>query len=118
MNSEKCPRCGSKSVAGICQNYGCESSPLDMQMAACVIDIVAKQLHENFRAACKAMGVPKGPHAHDHGYNDCGNRKQEYFRKRARVLINRSMNKLPGCLGEAESNLQALVFLKRTERGL
>ena len=80
-------------------------------------EAVAKQLHENFRAACKAMGVPKGAYTHDHGWCDCGNRKRAYFRNRARILIERSKLKSPETLGQAEQALQALVYLRRTAVG-
>jgi hypothetical protein len=83
-----------------------------------IIEMIAKQLHENYRATCKAMGVPHSPPSHDHGYGDCGNRKKEYFRKRAYLLLKRAKNLTPETLGEAESNMQALVFLKRTHVGL
>jgi hypothetical protein len=71
--------------------------------------LVAKQLHEDFRAACKSMGIT-GPNAHDHGFNDCGARKSIYFVKRARLLCKRSHCTKPETLGEAEQTLQAKVF--------
>jgi hypothetical protein len=83
-----------------------------------VAELLAKQLHEDFRAACKAMKVPKGPHAHDHGFGDCGNRKAAYFRKRALLLLERSQNANPETLGQAEQNFQALVVLRRRVVGL
>lgn len=80
-------------------------------------ELLAKQLHENFRAACKSMKVPKGPHAHDHGWCDCGNLKKQYFRKRARLIMDRAGNPCPTTLGEAETNFQSLVFLRRAVVG-
>lgn len=76
------------------------------------LELVAKQLHENFRAACKAMGV-KGKIAHDHGYCDCGGKKKQYFLNRARILMMRAGTTEPKTLGEAEQALQANVFLRR-----
>ena len=77
------------------------------------IELFAKQLHENYRAACKAMGVT-GPEAHDHGYNDCGGLKQKYFIKRAKLLIASSKITNPQTLGEAEAAMQALCFVRRS----
>lgn len=81
-----------------------------------VIKLLAKQLHENYRAACKAMGV-KGPEGHDHGYNDCGGRKQEYFIKRAYLMVKRAGQESV-TLGDAEQTLQASVFLHRLRLGI
>lgn len=82
-----------------------------------IVELLAKQIHENFRAACKALEVPRGPHAHDHGFCDCGNLKKEYFRKRARLMLVRARCINPETLGEAEQNLQALVFARRSAVG-
>jgi hypothetical protein len=98
---EPCPDCGST------KHRACAvmQSPIPLEL-------VAKQLHENFRAACKAMGV-KGAIAHDHGYCDCGSKKKQYFLKRARILMMRAGTLKPETLGEAEQALQANVFLRR-----
>lgn len=76
------------------------------------LEMIAKQLHENYRAACKAMGVT-GPQAHDHGYVDCGTKKKQYFIKRAKILCMRMGTTNPTTLGEAEQALQALCFIRR-----
>lgn len=80
-------------------------------------ELLAKSLHENFRAACKAMNVPPGPYAHDHGYCDCGNKKKEYFRKRARLMLQRANNEGPTTLGQAEESFQARIFVARARVG-
>lgn len=82
-----------------------------------IVELLAKQLHENFRAACKAMEVPEGPYAHDHGWRDCGTRRKQYFMKRARLLLKRATNDNPQTLGEAEQNFQALIFARRSAVG-
>lgn len=82
-----------------------------------IIELLAKQLHENHRAICKSLKI-KGPEAHDHGFIDCGNIKKEVFRKRARVIWNRSLQHHAETLSEAESNFQAVVFLHRSLQNL
>lgn len=77
-----------------------------------VVDIqetLAKQLHENFRSACKAMRVPKGPHTHDHAFSECGNDKKKYFRKRAKLLLLRTEDEYPPNLMTAAEKFQALI---------
>ena len=76
------------------------------------IELFAKQLHENYRATAKAMGIT-GPEGHDHGWVDCGTNRKKYFIKRAKLLIARSQIIDPKTLGEAESALQALCFVRR-----
>lgn len=81
--------------------------------ADAIIELLAKQLHENHRAICKSLKI-SGPEAHDHGYCDCGNLKKNIFRKRAKVIYNRSLQYNPTTLGEAEANFQAMVFMTRS----
>lgn len=49
------------------------------------IEILAMELHKNYRAAYKAMTGCVGIGAHDHGWKAC--RRQDYFRARAKGLI-------------------------------
>lgn len=89
---------------------------LDGKKVLDIQETLAKQLHENFRSACKAMGVPKGSHCHDHGFAECGEHKKKYFRKRAQLLLQRAENENPQTLGEAEQNAQALIFKEIVEK--
>lgn len=116
LSINKCSRCSCKMIEGICQNYGCEGNYMPEKID--VVELLAKQLHENFRAACKAMGIKHAPETHDHGYGDCGNKKKEYFRKRARLMLKRSMCFNPLNLGEAEQGFQARIFIRRAAVGL
>lgn len=78
-----------------------------------VADQLARELHRQYRAAAKAMGV-KGAEAHDHGVRDCGQKKFNYFRKRAKILIKRANCTTPETWGQAEENLNALVLIRRS----
>lgn len=81
--------------------------------AETILDVLARELHRQYRAAAKAMGV-KGAEAHDHGVRDCGAQKFHYFEKRAALMIKRAGCRTPETLGEAESSLQAMVFIRRS----
>lgn len=80
-------------------------------------DALARELHRQYRAAAKAMGI-KGPEAHDHGVRDCGAKKFKYFRKRAALLLKRSASLNPKTLGQAEENLNAMILIRRSDVGL
>lgn len=81
--------------------------------AANVEDQLARELHRQYRAAAKAMGV-KGPKGHDHGVRDCGAKKFKYFQKRAALLVKRATCITPDTWGQAEENLNALILIRRT----
>lgn len=81
-----------------------------------VIEILAQELHRNYRAAEKSLRTTDvvGERAymqHDHGWEGC--HRQKYFRKRAALLIKRSVVVNPETLGEAEQALSATVLLRR-----
>jgi hypothetical protein len=78
-----------------------------------VTELLARELHRQYRAAAKAMGV-KGPEAHDHGPRDCGGMKWTYFRKRARLLIERAKCADPATLGQAEQAKDAMILVRRS----
>jgi hypothetical protein len=77
-----------------------------------VSELLAQELHRQYRATAKAMGV-KGPEAHDHGVRDCGTIKFNYFIKRANLIIKRASCNNPKTLGQAEENLNALILARR-----
>lgn len=87
-----------------------------------VAELIAQELHRNYRAAFKALhtgrnkpgsiGAPKNcTSEHDHGWDTCG--KKDYFRGRAELLIKRAHVENPETLGEAEQILAATVLLRR-----
>lgn len=70
------------------------------------IEILAQELHRQYRAAEKAtyrkdMLVRRV--FHDHGWSNCA--MKDYFRKRALLVIKRSTNLNATTLGEAEREL-------------
>lgn len=80
--------------------------------AETVLEILARELHRNYRAAAKAMGVI-GSQAHDHGVRDCGARQFHYFEKRAALILKRSTMPHPENVGQAEERLSAMILFKR-----
>jgi hypothetical protein len=88
-------------------------------MPSYVIEMLAQQLHREYRAAEKACRLPV-PHLpshdgvtlfHDHGWKGC--HKKDYFRKRAALLLKRSSVINPETLDEAEQAMAATVLLRR-----
>jgi hypothetical protein len=82
-----------------------------------VTETLARELHRQYRAAAKAMGV-NGPAAHDHGPRDCGGKSFKYFWKRARLILKRASCNSPETLGQAEENLSSMVLARRLAVGL
>jgi hypothetical protein len=82
-----------------------------------VVELLAAQLHREYRAAEQAMArsqktpAPDYRLPHDHGWICCS--RQKYFLKRAAMLIKRSEVVNPETLGEAECALAATVLLRR-----
>ena len=80
-----------------------------------VVEMVAAQLHREYRAAEQAMMRRHNPEQkrlpHDHGWICCSSKK--YFLKRAAILIKRANVEAPQTLGETECALSALVLLRR-----
>jgi hypothetical protein len=90
--------------------------------AGSVIELLAEELHRQYRAAEKALN--KQTHSlyragvllpnenrllHDHGWTACG--KQEYFRKRAALMVKRATDSSTQTLGEAEASLSAALLI-------
>jgi hypothetical protein len=92
-----------------------------------IVEILAVELHRNFRAAEKALNrraktvwrkgkeIPN-PNLllHDHGFGSCG--KQLYFRRRAELILARA-NDVPATLGEMEAQLASMILKRRIELG-
>ena len=81
-----------------------------------VAELIAQELHRLYRAGEKALRTTdvagERPYLqHDHGWAGC--RKQDYFRKRAALLIKRAHVDNPTTLGEAEQTLAVTVLLRR-----
>jgi hypothetical protein len=88
-----------------------------------LVEMLAAELHRQYRAAEKAMNRAKtiwrggvqipNPNRllHDHGWSSCG--KRDYFRKRAALIMRRASCTNPETLGEAETALQAAVLQRR-----
>ncbi len=99
--------------------------PVEMVTAeqVALIEMLATELHRQYRAAEKAMNRAKklwrggkqisNPNLllHDHGWASCGQRK--YFHRRAELIIKRSSCVNPSTLGEAEEALSAAVLKRR-----
>ena len=81
-----------------------------------VVELLASQLHREYRAANKAMSAnhraqPPTQLLHDHGWTKC--HRQKYFLRRAAMLIKRAAVISPETLGEAECALAATVLIRR-----
>ena len=83
-----------------------------------VVEMLAEELHKQYRAAFKALHRPSGTrylNEHDHGWLAC--HKRTYFLRRAALLIKRASVINPETLGDAEVALAATVFLRRLRVG-
>jgi hypothetical protein len=88
-----------------------------------LIEMLAAELHRNYRAAEKAMNRSKtiwragkqipNPNIllHDHGWATCS--KRHYFHRRAQLILRRASCTDPKTLGEAEQALQSRVLERR-----
>jgi hypothetical protein len=92
-----------------------------------VVELLASQLHHEYRAAFKALHSGRGSfmgvgrvrsksgtgclNEHDHGWTKC--HRQKYFLRRAAMLIKRGAVINPETLGEAECALAATVLIRR-----
>lgn len=70
---------------------------------------LAIELHKLFRAALAAnLGKSR---LHDHGWSLCGSKGKNYFRKRAKLLLQRADGKkLNGTLQEIENQLRSKLI--------
>jgi hypothetical protein len=92
-----------------------------------VIEMLASQLHREYRAAFKALHSGRGSFMgvgrvrsksgtdclseHDHGWTKC--HRQKYFLRRAAMLVKRAAIISPETLDEAECALAATVLIRR-----
>src|SRR4051812_16012264 len=73
-------------------------------------ELLARELHRQYRAAAKSNGI-KGIQAHDHGPRDCGALKFKYFQKRAKLMLKRANTKpLSATLGEMLDSRNAEIL--------
>ena len=81
-------------------------------------ELLARELHRQYRAAAKAMGV-RGPQAHDHGVRDCGQVKFKYFYKRAALMLTRAKgHKQFNTLGDALDACNAVILTHCVRLGI
>lgn len=75
---------------------------------------LAIELHKMYRASLLAVGKLSESKMHDHGWSLCSKRVQNYFRKRAKLMVKRAEAQFDGerCIAAIEDKLRAqLLFM-------
>jgi hypothetical protein len=74
---------------------------------------LAEELHKQYRATHAAMLRLSHSNMHDHGYSLCSKACKNYFRKRARLLLERANGKrLDGTIQEIQNQLASTLLAR------
>lgn len=77
---------------------------------------VAIELHKFYRAALLAVGRLSKSRMHDHGWSLCGRSAQDYFLKRAKLIVRRAEGKdLDGTINSIENHLRSKMLMMGIE---